>query len=285
MTGLLTATLNPNPVQPRGGGSIIVDDTALLPIVGPLGATASGINSLPLVGEIATYVVEKGDTLSDIAERFDVSVNTIRWANDINSRGVIRVGQELIILPVSGVKHIVKKGETLNSIAKRYGADAKEILNFNIIPADDILVGQELIIPGGEPPTLPAYRPISSGAVARSSSANYIAPISSGRLTQNIHGNNGVDLAAPTGTPVVSSCPGTSIIAKGTGYNGGYGLYIVITCSDGVQMLYSHLRGLAIGPGEAIAQGQTIGYVGSTGRSTGAHLHFEVRGARNFMAP
>ncbi len=96
-----------------------------------------------------------------------------------------------------------------------------------------------------------------------------------------MHGNNGVDIAAPLGTPVVASAGGTVIIARSSGWNGGYGLYVVISHSNGTQTLYAHLSSVNVSVGDSVSKGQVIGKVGNTGKSTGPHLHFEVRGARN----
>ena len=106
-------------------------------------------------------------------------------------------------------------------------------------------------------------------------------PIAGGHRSQGIHGHNGVDLAASVGTPIYASAAGTVIISKTGGYNGGYGNYIVIRHDNGTQTLYAHNTENYVGVGETVSQGQTIGTVGSTGRSTGAHVHFEVRGAKN----
>jgi len=110
----------------------------------------------------------------------------------------------------------------------------------------------------------------------------YGHPIPSGaRRTQGLHGYNGVDLGAPNGTPVVASAAGTVIISRQGGWNGGYGNYVVISHGNGTQTLYAHLSSNTVQTGDSVLQGQMIGYVGSTGRSTGAHLHIEVRGAKN----
>ena len=100
--------------------------------------------------------------------------------------------------------------------------------------------------------------------------------------TQNIHGYNAVDLAAPTGTPIMAAADGTVIVAKSGGWNGGYGSYVVIQHGNGSQTLYAHMSKVAAYDGESVVQGQVIGYVGETGDATGPHVHFEIRdGIRN----
>jgi murein DD-endopeptidase MepM/ murein hydrolase activator NlpD len=99
-----------------------------------------------------------------------------------------------------------------------------------------------------------------------------------GVRTQGVHGYNAVDLGAAVGTPFMASAAGEVIVARATGWNGGYGQYVVIRHDNGTQTLYSHASGIVVGVGQRVVQGQVIGYVGSTGRSTGPHLHFEIRG-------
>ena len=106
-------------------------------------------------------------------------------------------------------------------------------------------------------------------------------PIVGGRKSQGIHGYNAVDLAAPTGTPIIASASGKVIIARSSGYNGGYGLYVVISHPNGTQTLYAHMSKVNVSVGRFVERGEIIGAVGNTGKSTGPHLHFEVRGARN----
>ncbi|MEK7390916.1 MAG: peptidoglycan DD-metalloendopeptidase family protein [Patescibacteria group bacterium] len=257
-----------------GGGDIsIVDNTALE-------FQAESGEEPYQSDQISSYIVRDGDTLSQIAKMFNVSVNTIVWANDIE-RGIITPGQNLIILPVSGIKHIVKSGDTLQSITRQYSGDLKEILQFNDISADaKLAVGDEIIIPNGDSSPTRAV----GGSIANSklvTDGYYMRPIIGGRKTQGIHGYNGVDLAAPIGTRVVASAAGKIIVSKNFGYNGGYGKYIVISHPNGTQTLYSHLNETAVAVGTSVAQGQLIGYLGNTGRSTGPHVHFEIRGAKN----
>src|SRR5690606_1590516 len=100
-------------------------------------------------------------------------------------------------------------------------------------------------------------------------------------VTQGLHGYNGIDLGAPVGTGVYASAGGSVILAKSSGWNGGYGNYIIISHDNGTQTLYSHLSSVNVSLGQRVSQGDLIGAVGSTGKSTGPHLHFEVRGASN----
>ena len=99
--------------------------------------------------------------------------------------------------------------------------------------------------------------------------------------TQGLHGYNGVDIGAPNGTPIIAAAGGSVVVSRNSGWNGGYGNYIVIKHENGTQTLYAHMSEIVVVSGQSIVQGQVVGSVGSTGKSTGSHLHFEVRGAKN----
>ena len=273
----------PNPDAPslaRGGGDIIVvDDSALLPESGPAGTIADVVGQRS--DRISVYVVREGDTLSQIATMFDVSVNTIRWANDITRSTSIQPGDTLIILPISGVRHTVADGDTLAKIAKKYEADLDEIANYNgIDPEGALAVGSIVIVPHGEiaPPPTPVYSAPST-ASGPTYAGYFMRPIAGGVHSQGIHGYNGVDLATYYGAEIYASAAGRIIIAKSGGWNGGYGSYVVILHDNGSQTLYAHNSANAVSVGQYVTQGQVIGYVGNSGRSTGSHVHFEIRGA------
>lgn len=277
--------MNINPTAGRGGGDItIVDDSALVPGEGPSGTIAD--IEKPKVGTISTYIVREGDTLSGIAKLFDVTPNTILWANNLTSASKLRVGQQLTILPVTGVRYTVKSGDTVASIAKKFKGDADEIKTFNGLEGTKLAVGTEIIVPDGEvaAPAKSTGKTVTA-AVKYGTAASigyYMAPLSVYIETQGIHGYNGVDLGAKTGTPVMASASGEVVVAKSGGYNGGYGSYVVIKHSNGSQTLYAHLSSVSTYIGATVVQGQVIGAVGSTGKSTGPHLHFEIRdGIRN----
>jgi len=239
---------------------------------------------------ITTYTVAPGDTLSQVAERFGVSTNTIRWANDIPAKGTIRVGQKLLILPVTGVRHKVQKGDTLSTIAKKYKGDLSEIANYNGFENNQaLIIGTTVIVPDGEiiysqTQIATTKKNTSTGtAVSQRPSAPggyFIRPVK-GTKTQGFHGPyNAVDIGAPTGTPIVAAASGRVIVAKPEGWNGGYGGLTIIEHDNGSQSLYAHQSKVFVSVGETVSQGQHIGNVGNTGRSTGPHLHLEFRGVK-----
>ena len=265
----------------------IVAGSALLSDAGPAGALGDIDEGANTHGAISTYIVESGDTLGFIAEKNGVSMNTILWANNLSRTSKIGVGQSLVILPVTGVKYTVKKGDTIASIAKKYKGDADEIRDYNGFSENDtLIIGAIIIIPDGQMPVavnVPTKAVTSKlrGASGPSYDGFYAAPLTNYRKTQRLHGYNGIDLVAPVGTPIHAAADGTVVVARQGGYNGGYGNYVVIQHSNGTQTLYGHMLSVAVSAGGTVAQGETVGYLGNTGRSTGPHLHFEVRGARN----
>ena len=285
---LLAAVVGPSAMfEPIPAEANTVADSALLPDSGPEGGLADVDNQVEGTGQVSIYVVREGDSLASIGKMFDVSINTILWANNLPRGTKLTIGQTLAILPVSGVKHTVKKGDTVSAIAKKYKGDVDEVRLYNGIDGDTLVVGGEIIVPDGEIAEVKiATRPASSKLRGGSSviiDGYYRAPMSGYRKTQGLHGYNGVDLASyeGVGARVMAAAGGNVVIARQGGYNGGYGNYVVIQHANGTQTLYSHLKSVAVTSGESVGQGQVVGYMGNSGRSSGPHLHFEVRGARN----
>ncbi len=268
----------------KGGGDItIIGGTALMPESGPEGTIVdvSGHRN----GEISTYVVRKGDTIQAIAKMFDVTSSTIIWANDIKN-STIREGDRLVILPISGVQHTVKKGDTIDSIAKKYKADSYDISRYNDKDISGVLaIGEVILVPDGELAILQKTTVTTTnklrGIGGPSYDGYYLKPVITGSKSQGLHGYNGVDMATYTGAPIFASAEGEVIVSMKTGWNGGYGKYIVISHPNGTQTLYAHNIENYVNVGDKVVRGQIIGAVGSTGKSTGPHLHFEVRGAKN----
>lgn len=281
------AAMNIDPNPSKGGGDItIVDASAVLSSEGPSGTPAEIEENTNKNTNISLYIVREGDTLSGIAQAFDVSVNTIMWANDIKKGQAIQPGQQLVILPVTGIRYTVKSGGTIRDIIKKHGGDVEEAALYNgIDPDQELAAGTVVIVPDGvlaiPQPVKKTTSSVRGAAGVPNYSGYYLRPVTNGIKTQGIHGYNGVDLGSPVGTPVLASASGDVIISRASGWNGGYGSYIVIRHDNGTQTLYAHLSRTIVGAGEHVVQGQIIGYVGNTGRSTGPHLHFEIRGAKN----
>jgi LysM repeat protein len=282
---LLQNSVNFDLLAARGDGSIIAVNNALISENGPSG-TLADISDIAKSGHISRYLVRDGDTLSGIAKMFGVSVNTIIWANDVTTK-TLKAGQELIILPVSGTIHKVVKGDTLGTIAKKYKADIDEITQFNGLNKGAVLsLGDQIIIPDGEGTigvSGSSNRTISSpkGTGGPNYVGYYLRPLIGGVKSQGLHGYNGVDIATPRGTSILASASGEVIVSRSSGWNGGYGNYIVSSHYNGTQTLYAHMGLLYVSAGDTVVKGQIIGLSGNTGRSTGPHLHFEIRGAKN----
>lgn len=285
-----------------GGDIQVAGGTALVADTGPLGTIVDIVEGNKS-GKISTYVVQKGDTIGEIADQFNVSVNTIKWANELKS-GKLKVGQELVILPFTGIRYTVKNGGTIADIVKKYGGDAEQAARYNGVDEDEELKpGTVVLIPDAidasfEEETKVATGPkkqgtsgtkVRSGSTARLHGAGgpaypgyYVHPLNgAGTRTQGLHGFNAVDIGAPVGTPVIASAAGTVVVSKQPGWNGGYGGYVVLQHDNDTQTLYAHLSQNYASLGSRVSQGTEIGAVGSTGKSTGAHLHFEIRGGKN----
>ncbi|GAB4536324.1 MAG: hypothetical protein Kow0063_21660 [Anaerolineae bacterium] len=223
--------------------------------------------------EIVTYLVQPGDTLWNIALEFDLDVDTLRWSNPDLERNpdLLPVGMELVILPVPGVYHTVQAGETVSSIAQRYGVAEADILNYPLNKLDDpaaLREGQHLVIPHGRKELVrPTPQP--------SPESPFAWPLV-GRITQPFYdGHRAIDIGAPYGSPVYAARAGT--VTRSGWARTGYGYTVIIDHGQGLVSLYSHMKGQWVQPGEWVERGQLIGEVGSTGNSSGPHVHFEVR--------
>lgn len=259
---------------------------AQLPSGRVLGTAALSFSERPREG-IFEYVVKPGDNLSSLAKKFGISLSTILQANNLSLNSLLKPGQKLIILPVSGVLHYVKKGETLSGLAQYYGVKAEEIAAFNDLgPEGKIFRGDPLIIPGAKisqrsslqnkAPALPLPKTL------------FICPIASPcRITQGLHWYNAVDLGHSKCGEAVFAVAGGKV--QKTGFHRVAGRYIRLLHPSGVVTFYGHLSKILVSPGQEISQGQIIGYTGYSGYTippgpAGCHLHFEVRGAKNPFA-
>ncbi len=241
-------------------------------------------------GDIIKHTVEEGELVGTIAERYGISVNTIFWANDLSENDYIKPGQELFIPPTSGVVYTPASGDTVDSIANKYNTTSDKIIEYNNLPsADSLAAGVEIIIPDGEKPKpvapventtkladlgslwtrtetpAPAPAPVAGGTLQW--------PTTSHRISQYYHWrHHGIDVDGNTGDPIYSAKGGTVTSA---GWQGGYGLCVIVNHGDGTQTLYGHLSKIYVSSGQSVGRGGTLGLQGNTGWSTGDHLHFE----------
>jgi LysM repeat protein len=238
-------------------------------------------------GDITEYEVVSGDTIASIAQKFNLTTETILWANDLKKDAPIHTGQKLVILPISGISYKVRNGDTVSEISEKFHVSQEEITEFNSIENGKLKVGETIIIPGGKltsaiktPPTNTPGKTTTSGSVKNN--GYFSRPVIGGVRTQGIHGHNGIDIASSYGTPILSARDGYVSLVRGSdGWNGGYGNYVVVTHEKGIQTLYAHMSEIKVTQGQRVSKGQRVGSMGSTGQSTGVHLHFEVRGAKN----
>ena len=242
---------------------------------------------------IIVYVVQPGDTVQGIAATFGLQPETLMWANPPieDLPDLLRIGQEVVILPIDGVYHEVKAGDTLASIAGKYKVDLDAITGaaneWNSLepPNYTISPGMQLIVAGGTKPYIPkvvtAYNgPIPNGARG---TGRFQWPVI-GYISQDYwYGHRGLDIGAPTGTPVSAADGGFVTFVGWTDV--GYGNLIRIDHGNGFATWYGHLSQFNVVIGQAVKRGDLIGYVGSTGQSTGPHLHFEIRTSDGLLNP
>ena len=242
-------------------------------------------------GEIIAHTVEEGETLSSIAERYGLSIETILWENNLKEKDTIKPGQNLRILPIDGIRHKVRRGETIYTIAKRYGLDnsqAQMVVDypFNEFLNDEtfeLVAGQWLMVPEGVKPTetgvpaarqVPAVRftPDAGSVVAH---GNFVWP-AAGRITQGYRFyHRAIDIANHGGGPILAADSGV-VTTAGWPDGGGYGNRVVLDHGNGFRTLYAHLSVVQVQVGQRVNRGDVLGQMGTTGRSTGVHLHFEV---------
>lgn len=252
--------------------------------------------------EVIVYEVEPGDVIGSIAEKFGLKPETILSANNLTSRSYIRPGQKLLILPIDGVVHTVARGDTLSKIARTYTANADTISEYNELEESAIKIGEQIIIPGGVKPVPKPIVAVNTPAIIGKPDAidtitapppsvdapagvGYIWPTGATIITQYFGlRHTGVDIAGKQGLPIYATKAGT-VITSQCGWNGGYGCYIKIDHGGGVVSWYGHASQMFVEVGDTVSQGQTIALVGNTGRSTGPHLHFEIRVNNKYQNP
>jgi|GEM_PF-1473042 len=230
-----------------------------------------------------TYVVKKGNSLFSIAKKFNISVDAILSVNSMKDASILRIGTVLQIPNMNGIYYSVRKGDSLSSITARYRVDMNKLVDVNELDSSVIQVGQKLFIPGAS---------LSDWERAEALGTLFKYPVK-GRLTSRMGFRTdpftkrrayhaGVDFANRIGTPVHASQSGKVIYA---GYKGNYGKTVILSHKQGYTTLYGHLDKTLVKKGQTVRQGQKIGTLGNTGRSTGPHLHFEIRRYRRIIDP
>jgi hypothetical protein len=259
--------------------------------------------------EIIEYEVQTGDTIIGIGEKFGLDPKTILWGNYTTLKDDphnLRPGQKLNILPVDGTYYVWQPGDGLNGVADFFGVKPEDIINF---PANDltletvgdfsnpnIKVGTKLIVPGGERQFISWSAPIgvtrTNPGIARVLGAGACGKITDGAVgygsfiwpapshylsgfDYNPDANHrGIDIAGDTGDPVYATDAGVIVYSGWNDY--GYGYMVMVDHGNTWQSLYAHLSSIAVVCGESVGQGSVIGSIGSTGNSSGSHLHFEL---------
>lgn len=253
-------------------------------------STATQISEKPR-DQVIDYTVREGDTISSIAEQFGVSEETIKWANNLTLKNpILKIGGIIKVPPVTGVVHTVKKGETVYSISKKYQVDAQNIVNFPFNDFADLETfalgtGQTLIVPDGVVEgEKPVIRRISlSPEIIAQGNGQFLWP-TSGHITQNfVWYHKGLDIANKSAPQVVAADSGTVVYAGCLKWD--YGCHVIIDHGNGFQTLYAHLSAYYVSVGDGVGRGSAIGQMGSTGRSTGTHLHFEIRKNGVILSP
>ena len=253
---------------------VVLDKAAFLNSGNPLS------NIVPTREGLIIYKIQKGDNLSRIAANFGISLNTILWANSNLKTKSLQPGQEIVILPTSGVLHQVQEEESLESISSKYGVAVQRILSANpTLTAARLLNSSTIIIPDS--------RPIRSEALAALAAlpnlVGYFAIPTTGWNWGRLHPFNGVDIANACGTPIYAAAEGL-VAETANGWNEGYGNYIMLEHPNGTKTRYAHNQRNLVAIGDYVLKGDQIAIIGNTGLTygpTGCHLHFEVKGAKN----
>lgn len=233
---------------------------------------------------VVTYTVQTGDSVATIARRFGLKRETLIWSNkEVEADpGMLYIGQILDILPVDGVYYTIKEGETLDQIAARFGVTAEAIAgcecNAQALRGADPVPGRKLVVPGGVQPfraMVVELPPVPVVPEVPRAMDSFVWPVG-GYISQgywDLH--RAIDIAGGQGADVVAADAGTVVYAKWE--SSGYGYLVIVDHGNGYTTYYAHLYGYYVDVGDTVEQGQPLGVRGTTGRSTGPHLHFEIR--------
>lgn len=297
----LVAKRDPGLFRADGAFALMSQDGSLRETSSSLGAGATTRT------EVTAYAVESGDTLSGIATKFGINLNTLLWANNLTSRSVLKPGQELTILPVTGVLHTVKSGDTLLALAKKYNVDVASISSYNHLGDDTSLqVGQRFVVPGGiisaaaprvSPPSV-AVKDIftsapsaSQGDTKPASGYTMVWPSDLPTIVRGLswfHTGYDIDCNGhANGSSTNDNYAAADGVVSYAGVRRGYGNAVEIDHGNGLMTRYGHFYALYVKTGQTVSAGDPLGRCGSTGNSTGTHLHFEVidEATKKFLNP
>lgn len=237
--------------------------------------------------EYLAYKIESGDSLYSVGNKFKVSIDAIKYVNNLYDGSVLQIGQEIAIPPASGLIHKVEAGDTLVSIAQKYSVPSQAIADFNyLLEPNKLALGTELVIPDAKIP-LPVYANlpgIPSIITAGVSDGNAkkgwcIWPTGASVITQNFSWyHNGLDIGSAWGSamPTIYACAGGVVVRAGWD-PWGLGLHIIVDHRNGYETVYGHMSRLDVSYGDKVKKGEAMGLMGSTGRSTGPHVHFMIK--------
>ncbi|PTM56778.1 M23 family metallopeptidase [Desmospora activa] len=260
----------------------------------PISAVTEGNLAVEKEEKPLMVEVEPGDTLYAIGQQYGVSAETLTTYNSVADPHTLQVGQKVKV-PVVMERIRVKEEDTLTSIAEKYDVEKNVLIEANpdLKLTEDLYIGQVLVVPQAFEPKQPkpvqaATAPkkgqttLSSASVSvdNQQSSGFQWPargqITSGYGWRNGSMHTGIDIANPQGeNNLIKSSKGGTVIQSG--YSGGYGNLVVVDHGDGWTTYYAHLSRIIVGKGQKVGQGGGLGYMGTTGNSTGVHLHFEVR--------
>jgi murein DD-endopeptidase MepM/ murein hydrolase activator NlpD len=232
--------------------------------------------------DVEEYLVRSGDTLSSIAQNYGVDTDSIAYLNDFADTKILRPGDKIKIPPVSGIIVTVKSGDTIQTLAKKYGLpSAQPIVDwpYNSFVNDEtfsLAAGQTLVIPGGKPPAAAPVIPrsVSAPTIFAGGTGQFVWP-TGGVITQYFSWYHPADdIANNIGTPILAADSGRVVTVLYENHD--YGYHVIIDHGNGYRTLYGHMSRIDVTEGQNVGRGQMIGLMGSTGRSTGPHLHFEI---------
>lgn len=272
------------------GDVLIADENGYMMKINPQTDKANRIG----MTDYAVHTVESGESLSAIAQQYGISVETIMWENKIANANSLRVGQKLMIPPVSGISYKIASGDTLEKVAKKFSVTKEAIIAQNGLESEALIKGQNLFLPGAKP--IAPVSTVASNYKARTNVGSYTSSVSAtdakpsvgkflifpttGSITQQFHtGHYALDIANSSRPAIWAAAAGTVVKASSGTWGGGYGNHVIIDHGNGIKTLYGHMTSLNVVVGQQVEQGDVIGIMGNTGRVygiTGIHLHFEV---------